>query len=197
MLTAAALPPSIPPVETPPLAVGSTRLTASSGYQPPLPASVPPPSPPPPVPSPTATFSTTQPPVPALATTAVAPVVKDASKGPGPIPGTATTSPSIAVLPTYIPVVPPVVRYNEETQHISAPPLPGAPTQAVVSLRERCGKEHRTRLRMQPLDNRYLWRPAPTSESIASESWRGIYWKHVDVHRYVARRYRGNPPPIE
>ncbi|GET91869.1 hypothetical protein, conserved [Leishmania tarentolae] len=28
-------------------------------------------------------------------------------------------------------------------------------------------------------------------------NWRETYWKHVDVHRYVARRYFGSPPLLE
>lgn len=31
----------------------------------------------------------------------------------------------------------------------------------------------------------------------AKSNWRETYWKHVDVHRYVARRYFGAPPPLE
>ncbi|KAK7196927.1 hypothetical protein NESM_000635000 [Novymonas esmeraldas] len=31
----------------------------------------------------------------------------------------------------------------------------------------------------------------------SKSSWRGAYWQHVDVHRYVARRYFGAPPPVE
>ncbi|CCW66219.1 unnamed protein product [Phytomonas sp. Hart1] len=28
----------------------------------------------------------------------------------------------------------------------------------------------------------------------SDEKWRGVYWKHVDVHRYIARHYFGEPP---
>ncbi|CBZ29926.1 conserved hypothetical protein [Leishmania mexicana MHOM/GT/2001/U1103] len=31
----------------------------------------------------------------------------------------------------------------------------------------------------------------------AKSNWRETYWKHVDVRRYVARRYFGAPPPLE
>lgn len=31
----------------------------------------------------------------------------------------------------------------------------------------------------------------------AKSDWRGAYWQHVDVHRYIARRYFGEPPPVE
>lgn len=31
----------------------------------------------------------------------------------------------------------------------------------------------------------------------ANSSWRGVHWQHTDVHRYIARRYFGSPPPTE
>ncbi|KAG5469398.1 hypothetical protein LSCM1_02615 [Leishmania martiniquensis] len=31
----------------------------------------------------------------------------------------------------------------------------------------------------------------------AKSNWRETYWRHVDVHCYVARRYFGAPPPLE
>ncbi|CAD2217724.1 hypothetical protein ADEAN_000520400 [Angomonas deanei] len=37
----------------------------------------------------------------------------------------------------------------------------------------------------------------PNKRPAAEESWRGLQWRHTDVHRYVARRYFGNPPPAE
>ncbi|RNF03218.1 hypothetical protein TraAM80_05898 [Trypanosoma rangeli] len=184
-------------METPSIPVGVTRVTASNGYQPPLPASVPPPKPPPSVSSPIAALSVIQPQSHALETTTVAPVLLKKTKEPGLVPVIATSPPSIEFLPTYIPVVPSAVWYNEQTQHISVPPVRGVPSHAVTSLRERSCKEHRTGLCIQPVNNKYLWRPAPTKETIASEPWRGVYWKHVDVHRYIARRYCSSPPPIE
>ncbi|CCW63125.1 unnamed protein product [Phytomonas sp. EM1] len=30
-----------------------------------------------------------------------------------------------------------------------------------------------------------------------TEKWRGGYWKNVDVHRYIARHYFGEPPKKE
>ncbi|ESL11848.1 hypothetical protein TRSC58_00393 [Trypanosoma rangeli SC58] len=184
-------------METPSIPVGVTRVTSSNGYQPPLPASVPPPKPPPSVSSPIAALSVIQPQSNTLQATTVAPVLPKTVKEPELVPVITTSAPPIEFLPTYIPVVSSVVWCNERTQHISVPPLRGAPSRAAISLRERSCKEHRTRQCIQPLNNKYLWRPAPTKETTALEPWRGVYWKHVDVHRYIARWYRGNPPPIE
>ncbi|KAG5495085.1 hypothetical protein JKF63_02138 [Porcisia hertigi] len=45
---------------------------------------------------------------------------------------------------------------------------------------------------------RQQWTPNTVINSAKAKSnWRETYWKHVDVHRYVARRYFGVPPPLE
>ncbi|EAN94574.1 hypothetical protein C3747_7g505 [Trypanosoma cruzi] len=198
MLTAAVPPPTQPPpVEKFPVPTGTTRVTAGSSYPSQLPASVPIPQKKSSVSLPTAAFVAQQTQGPTLATTTAAPVLKSQFTQPLVVPVVATSAPTLEVLPTCIPVVPSVLWYNKQIQHISAKPSCGAVSEAVSSLRVRHSDEHRASPSMYPPKNRYLWQPAPLSENIASESWRGTYWKYVDVHRYIARRYCGNPPPKE
>ncbi|KAG5493547.1 hypothetical protein JIQ42_01918 [Leishmania sp. Namibia] len=45
---------------------------------------------------------------------------------------------------------------------------------------------------------RQQWTSSAVINSVKPKSnWRETYWQHVDVHRYVARRYFGAPPPLE
>ncbi|KAG5494312.1 hypothetical protein GH5_02325 [Leishmania sp. Ghana 2012 LV757] len=45
---------------------------------------------------------------------------------------------------------------------------------------------------------RQQWTSSAVINSAKPKSnWRETYWQHVDVHRYVARRYFGAPPPLE
>ncbi|PBJ71819.1 hypothetical protein TcG_01228 [Trypanosoma cruzi] len=191
MLTAAVPPPTQPPP------VEKFPVTAGSSCPSQLPASVPIPQKMYSVSLPTAAFVAQQTQGPTLATTTAAPVLKSQFTQPLVVPVVATSAPTLEVLPTCIPVVPSVLWYNKQIQHISAKPSCGAVSEAVSSLRVRHSDEHRAIPSMYPPKNRYLWQTAPSSENIASESWRGTYWKYVDVHRYIARRYCGNPPPKE
>lgn len=47
-------------------------------------------------------------------------------------------------------------------------------------------------------DARGQRRPRPVAGGTGQEDrWRGVHWKHVDVHRYISRQYFGLPPPLE
>ncbi|KEG07533.1 hypothetical protein DQ04_09521020 [Trypanosoma grayi] len=123
--------------------------------------------------------------------------VPTATTAPGNVLVAAAASPAFDVVPPHIPVVPHVVWYNEQIQHVAVPPARVAPSKDVRSLRELRGKGNQMKPSLRTFANRYLWQPAPSAEITAREPWRGVYWQHVDVHRYIARRYCGNPPPIE
>ncbi|KAH9578310.1 hypothetical protein LSM04_001644 [Trypanosoma melophagium] len=213
-----------PPPANVPKQAGSSQVTTCSSYQPPL-SSLPPPPPlaavpsPPPanVPKPAETSqmlssSSYQPPLPSVPLSAIEVVSpKDSASRSIPIgssPQTAPTAvmtaswitsqlPLVDVLPTHIPVVPSVVNYNEQVQHVVVPTVRGGSSPSMKKSWERRKGEHHARPSMHSFTNQYLWKPSPSAEVTRNESWRGVYWEHLDVHRYIARRYRGKPPPIE
>ncbi|CAJ1035158.1 hypothetical protein Q4I32_007019 [Leishmania shawi] len=119
-------------------------------------------------------------------------------------------------------VITPHAVFQEEEQKVVVSPLPPVPpreAKKVPSAAAGSAGNWRNRYDLQPSPSsgaaqHYGSEPLATNAATSStrwqwtsnavinspkpmSNWRKTYWQHVDVHRYVARRYFGAPPPLE
>ncbi|SCU69828.1 Cornifin (SPRR) family, putative [Trypanosoma equiperdum] len=103
--------------------------------------------------------------------------------------------PQLDAVPARSVILPTAVWFDDRLERVVVPRV-NATSSVPKGLQEE-GSRQRLKPSFKRVKDKYLWRLPPSKEGIASELWRGVYWKHVDVHRYVSRRYFGGPPPVE